>query len=211
MAAAKGASADARRALNRYKKGVLSGKVADFPKSFANLPESLQQVIGQLQTREALARSMRQRDNAEFRFPRDRVSDMITEDFASFLDSWQPITQEEYLSKPWDHWQDWDEHAKKPYRDLDLYSYGVPHDEKQQMRDLIRTRVGEEAAQGVHGSGEYYLFKPKTKRPLQRLPRGYDFPTATQSVLDLIPHKRVARIKGNDLSYETEYEWGEGE
>lgn len=210
MAAAKGASADARRALNRYKKELLSGKVADFPKSFADFPESLQQMIGQLQAREALARSMRGRDDADFRFPRDRVSDMITEDMGAFLDSWQPITQEEYLSKPWDHWQDWDEHAKKPYRDLDLYSYGVPRAEKQKMRDLIRTRVGEGAAQGVHGDGDYYLFKPKTKRPLQRLPRGYDFPTAMQSALNLIPHKRVATV-GDDIVYRTEYEWGDGE
>mgnify|MGYP003148939841 CR=1 FL=1 len=212
MAGARTATADARRALNRYKKELVSGARKGFPKSFADLPDSLQQKIGQLQVREALARSQRERDPMTLRLPRDETHQLLLEDPDAFLDSWEPITQDEYNSKPYEHFHHWhSENVKKPYIDLDLDGYAVPDRLKSQVLHEIKTRIGDQAAKGVHGGGRYFIFKPKKKRPLRRLPRDYNFETAMESALNFIPQNRVIRVGGGDMKEEMEYQWGDGE
>lgn len=178
MAGARGQTQAIRRALNRHKKDVIQGNAA-LPTSFANLPESLQQMIGQMEMRESLGNSLRARDDGSWKGWGDTTADLLNQDPELFLSTWESLPREVVDSYPFsENFTDYG-NIRRPYRDLDAHD--LPESEYPGLMSRIRELLGED--QGVHGDGSYYVFKPKSSRPMNRAYLEYNFPTATESAV----------------------------
>ena len=178
MAGARGQTQAIRRALNRHKKDVIQGN-APLPTSFADLPKSLQQMIGQSEMRESLANSLRGRDDGTFKGWGTSTPDLLSQDPELFLSTWESLPRE--VVDTYSFADNFTEGGsiKAPYRDLDYHD--IPDSEYPGLYNRIQELLGED--QGVHGDGSYYVFKPKVSRPMNRAYLRYDFPTATESAV----------------------------
>jgi len=178
MAGARDRTRAIRRALNRHKKDVVQGN-APLPTSLAQLPESLQQLIGQSEMREALGNSLRARDDGSWKGWGTQTSELLAQDPELFFSTWQSLPREVVDSHGFGrNYSDYGS-IKAPYRDLDYHD--LPNDEYPGLMNRIRELLGDD--QGVHGDGTYYVFAPKGKRSFNQAYLKYDFPTATESAV----------------------------
>ena len=182
--------------LRRHKKKVLSGK-EPLPTSYSMLPPNIQDLIGQGQMRESLAESVRERDPYHHAQEIDDPTKVALGDPEGFMATHAPITSAEYKADPDKYYKDYPSYRfKSPY--AELHSYLLSDQEHEQFQQLMESS-------GAEMIEDRYVFKPTTKRPLTKLPRSVNYPTATQAMKNLLP------TKGSTYSPSEEIDWGDGE
>ena len=114
-----------------------------------------------------------------------------------FMATHAPITSAEYKADPDKYYKDYPSYRfKSPY--AELHSYLLSDQEHEQFQQLMESS-------GAEMIEDRYVFKPTTKRPLTKLPRSVNYPTATQAMKNLLP------TKGSTYSPSEEIDWGDGE
>tara|TARA_R110002153_G_scaffold55813_6_gene154726 strand:- start:1636 stop:3033 length:1398 start_codon:yes stop_codon:yes gene_type:complete len=182
--------------LRRHKKKVLSGK-EPLPTSYSMLPPNIQDLIGQGQMRESLAESVRERDPYHHAQEIDDPIKVALGDPEGFMATHAPLTDAEFQANPDKYYKDYPSYRfKSPYVELD--SYRLSDQEHEQFEQLMESS-------GAEMLEDRYVFKPTTKRPLTKLPRPVNYPTANQAMKNLLP------TKGSRYSPSEEIDWGDDE
>jgi|11BtaG_2_1085332.scaffolds.fasta_scaffold04148_3 hypothetical protein len=181
--------------LKRHKKKVLAGK-EPIPTSYSMLPSKIQDLIGQVQMRESLAESVRERDPYIHTQSIHEPRDLLLGDPEGFLASHTALTRQEYKNNP------------NIYRGYPAYRFKSPYVEVDPSYIDDNDRRNELMAWLNHAQAEMiedrYVFKPKGK-PMTRLPRPVSYPSANQAMLNLLPKK------GSKYSPSDEINWGDEE
>lgn len=182
--------------LRRHKKKVLAGK-EPLPTSYSMLPPKIQDLIGQVQMRESLAESVRERDPYIHRQGIYEPHDLLLGDPEGFLATHTALHPLEYEKDPDKYFRGYPSYRfKNPYVEIDP-AYIDDNDKYNEVMAWLNHAQAEMIE-------DRYVFKPKG-RPLTSLPRPVSYPSATQAMLNLLPKK------GSRYSPSDEINWGDEE